>query len=415
MSSSMQGAKEVIRLETFDCTKECKQILRQSPQETGDKNIYYPLIEVDPDQHRVYILSDFNRGAVRIVNGKIFSNKTSFPIDAAAQSLLSEEEQGSALEKYLSLFSIMNPDFAVIEKYNSQGFSSVANRLLVSLFEGCPGLYKFSFSAAGICHFWKENIDGEDNLCMLILNSNLSIFIPASFKEKIYDDIKYYIPGTMAVELKVPVSVLSKKEAITEEHLTKVLVTSAELRDLLTVDDPKKCRQLTLAASKEEIKSPEVHMIKSPCFREHLYGMVATKETVKKIIELLIDLSPKVMDRVKVQNFNSIKELAQVYKAEFDAWEKYLSLNKIIEHLFKYIEPPLAKSSASFFGGMLGYLQQPKEVQLYELLKNFVEKGNGAEKLIAFLEKNQAIILNTGSENKEGSDSDKENKPNLCL
>ncbi len=447
--SSSREADEIIGLETVsDVTERTKQILvlMNDGQE-------HPLIEYDGTQRRENIISDFRRGAVRIVNGIEYSGRLFPKKDPSWDSDMEESAhkvEQSTLDSYLSQFQNMGIDLNNISKYNSQAFSGIANRVLLPALGNNAGRYKPSFYNGLVCHLWDEEVQGEKHLCILSIHEGLEVTINI-------DEATRYIPGAMAIELKVPFSVIKDKSPITEKYITKVLVTSEELHNLLSISFDEKLKDLISNASSEPVLNFGVKKVIQSGFKYALFNA----DRIEPLIELLSDEdlrgdsdvdsltvscsdlsddsnlassngsgsdlsegsgsdkeegsvseeekkkpmvvieSPAFKISALLANltddFNAeisspkckIKEIAQRYVEKYKEGSAKKSPEEFLVFLSRNRLDQNPKSESGIFSNVISFFSRSKEVQFYELFGSFMNNTAKQNALIAFLEENQ--------------------------
>lgn len=294
----------------FDVTERAKEIFaRENGGQQG-----HGLINVDKDGKNEPINSYFTRGATSIVDGEVFDReKYAGATDASAISEIDMQ--------YKKKFIEMNPVFGNIGKYKMQNFIyNTAGMFNIALGQD-SFYYKPRFSNGKVCHIWKENINGEDHLCILNVEDGLSIEIPTANDDR----EKYYMPGAVILEIKVPVSVLQNMEPITDKHITRVLVTSGKLFDLLDVnpnlislledDSTEKGKELkkTINSSLESRGSKEPlqnlgNQIKEPNFKDQLPEAVNRKRVKSYFLHEEKPEMDAGLDDITLENENQNKE-----------------------------------------------------------------------------------------------------------
>ncbi len=221
----------------YNVTERTKEILMTLHEKGEDA---HPLITYTEKQNYKNILLDFRRGMVRIIDGKVFNGDILPPVRDSCGNLEKDqiENEGlnaaekQAIQTHLSKFKHMfGEKIEHFSQYNSQEFLSIsANRILSTVLGQNIAYYKAGVSNGKVCHFWSEEIAGEVHLCILVVDDGFSITRNADAENVCY------LPGAMMVELKVPLSVIEEKAPITEKHITKALVSSTELFNLLHVN-----------------------------------------------------------------------------------------------------------------------------------------------------------------------------------
>jgi hypothetical protein len=200
----------------YRVTKQAKKIFAKEE---------HVLIEVDKIGSNEPVNLYFNRGATSIVGEEIFNReKYAGAMDAAAINEIDMQYEKKLTE--------MNPVFGNIKKYQMQNFIyNPAGMFAIALGKDSFS-YKPRFSNGKLCHIWKENINEKDHLCMLSVEDDFSIEVNTDNGDK----QKYHMPGAVMLEIKIPVSVLEDTKPITDEYISRVLVTSRALFDLLHVN-----------------------------------------------------------------------------------------------------------------------------------------------------------------------------------
>lgn len=331
MSSSMQGAEVQIEF-VYDVTERVKDILvtTNGGKEENPLIAYNSAFTKEENDKR--ILSDSRRGMTRIVDGKVFDgNRLPFKLSDEAESDAGFQMLKIHFSNFEKMFGpkivdgkdVSNDDREIICKtehlsqYEAQSFLSIAtNEIFYRILGDDYGLYKPNFSNGKVCHFWKETIADQDNLCMLMVDDGFSIICNGD-----NEDV-YYLPGAMMIEITVPISVIEEKKPITEQHITRALVSSTELFNLLQVNpeiislrncedemlkvEVKKSLELVLAENGSKQPLPNLgDQIRKPDFPSRAVNILSPqqledlKDALKSNLVQNEKLSPNLKDEIK--------------------------------------------------------------------------------------------------------------------
>lgn len=197
----------------YDVTKRVKEILIADNEKNNSEKV---LIQLDKKGGNESLSSYFLRGGVSVIEGEVFDRERYTGADADTINTLYKQK-------------LMDINASDIQEYEMQNVLYVIPGIFIVLLGKDACRYKAQFSNGKVCHLWKENINGVDHLCILSVEDSFTI---KSFVDP--DEVRTYsFPGTMMMELKIPVSIIQNKDPITEKYITRTLVTSEELYSLL--------------------------------------------------------------------------------------------------------------------------------------------------------------------------------------